>query len=53
MELVLLSGNWSQRDSVQTNSTKLQDKDTSGGFDTRLDTNPSISTSPRNVLDGR
>ena len=33
-------------------STKLQDKDTSGGLDTHLDTNPSISTSPHNVLDG-
>ena len=38
---------------MRTNSTKLQDKDTSVGLDTRLDTNPSICTSPRNVLDGR
>ena len=36
---------------MQVNSAKLQDKYTSGG--TRLDTNPSISTSPFNVLDGR
>ena len=53
MELIPLFGNQSHRDSVRTNSTKLQDTDTSGGLDTCLDTNPSISTSPRNVLDGR
>ena len=50
MELVPLLGYQSHRDSVQT---KLQDKDTSGGLDTHLDTNPTISMSPHNVLDDR
>ena len=53
MELVPLFSNQSHRDSVRTNSTKLLDKDTSDGLDTRLDTNPSISTSMCNMLDGR
>ena len=45
-EVVPLFSNRSHRDSVWTNLTKLQDKDTSGGLDTHLDTNPSISMSP-------
>ena len=53
IELVSFFDNQNQRECVRTNSVRLQDKDTSGGFATRLDTNPYISRSPRNVLDDR
>ena len=49
----LVFGNQTQKDSVWSYLTRLQDKDISGGLARRLDNNADISTSPHNVPDGR
>ena len=51
MELATLFGNKCQ--CVQIDSTRLQDNNSSGGLATHLDTNPGISMSPHNVLNGQ
>ena len=53
-ELAPLFGNLCHIDRVlRIDLTRLQDNNSSGGLATCLDTNPGISISPRNVLNGR